>query len=173
MMDNTFESILKRRSIRKYTNQHIEQEKLKGLLQAAMSAPSACNQQPWHFFIINDRNVLNKISEIHSGMHPIKEASIVILVCGEPDKTQLKFFWRQDCAAATQNILIAAQACGLGALWMGIHPDGGNDTDIIRAAINLPEHLCPFSLISLGYPAEEKSSSNRVDESKIHYIGHF
>lgn len=168
-MENDLNIILKRRSIRKYKTQEVPEDLIKDLLQAAMSAPSACNQQPWHFVIIRDKNILNELSKIHSGFHNLKGSPLAILVCGEPEAAKLEFYWEQDCSAATQNILIAATALGLGAVWQGINPRGGQDSDMIRRILNLPNHIRPFSLISVGYPAESLEPSNRFDERKVHY----
>ncbi len=169
-MENDLSIILKRRSIRKYTNQEVSEDLIKCLLQAAMSAPSACNQQPWHFIIIQNRNILNELSQIHSGFHSLMGAPLGILVCGEPKATKLEFYWEQDCSAATQNILIAATALELGAVWQGINQKESQDSDIIRRILKLPDHIKPFSLISVGYPAEAPETSNRFNESKVHYV---
>lgn len=168
-MENDFNIILKRRSIRKYENREVSESLVKCLLQAAMSAPSACNQQPWHFVVIQDKAVLNELSEIHSGFHTLKGSSLAILVCGEPEAAKLEFYWEQDCSAASQNILLAATALGLGAVWQGVNPRGGEDSDIIRRIVKLPAYIKPFSLISIGYPAEFIEPSNRFIESKVHY----
>lgn len=169
-MENELNIIFKRRSIRKYKNQEVPNNLINSLLQAAMSAPSACNQQPWHFFIIQNQSVLHELSEIHSGFHNLKSSPLAILVCGEPDAAELEFYWEQDCAAATENILLAATALGLGAVWQGINPRGGEDSDLIRNIVKLPEHIKPFSLVAVGYPAEVLEPSNRFDKNKIHYL---
>ncbi|MDP4094448.1 MAG: nitroreductase family protein [Bacillota bacterium] len=168
-MNETFADIINRRSIRKYENKPVPREMIFKLLQAAMNAPSACNQQPWHFVIIEDKNILDKISRIHGGFTTIKNSPVTILVCGQPDITQLEFFWQQDCSAATQNIHIAAKSLGLGSVWMGINPNGGQDSDIIREALNLPDNIKPFSLVSVGFPAESRKVEDRFNESRIHY----
>ncbi|MCX7710258.1 MAG: nitroreductase family protein [Clostridia bacterium] len=168
-MNDMLKGILNRRSIRKYKDQSIPKELITTLLQAAMSAPSACNQQPWHFVVIEDKKVLNEISKIHSGFHVLKGSPLAILVCGEPQATQLDFYWEQDCSAATLNIILAAKACELGAVWLGINPRGGEDSDTIRKIVNLPDHIVPFSLVSVGYAAEAPAPADRYNESKIHY----
>lgn len=168
-MNEKMSLILTRRSVRKYQDKDIPESLIKSLLQAAMNAPSACNQQPWHFVIIKDKEILFELSKIHSGFHVLKDSPMAILVCGEPQATVLDFYWRYDCAAATQNILLAAHACDLGAVWLGIHPDGGEDTDTIKKLLRLPEHITPFSLVSVGYPAEINEPSDRYNKDKIHY----
>lgn len=160
--------ILERRSIRSYTDQPVPHHLIKELLRAAMCAPSACNQRPWHFIAIQDREILAQIGLIHSGFQVLQGAPLAILICGEPRAAVLEFFWQQDCAAATENILIAAQANGLGAVWLGIHPDGGEDADRIRELVRLPDFIQPFALVSVGYPAEQKAPGDRFQEDRIH-----
>jgi nitroreductase len=169
-MESDLNIIFKRRSIRKYKEQEVPEELIKSLLQAAMSAPSAVNQQPWHFYVIRDRKTLNELAGIHSGFHNLMGAPLAVLVCGEPAAAKLEFYWEQDCSAASQNILLAATALGLGAVWQGINPRGGSDSDAIRRITKLPMNLKPFSLISIGYPAEFPEPSNRFDEARIHYL---
>ncbi len=167
-MESTLNSIFTRRSIRKYTNQAVHSDLIKTLIKSAMSAPSACNQQLWHFLVIEDRNTLNKLSAHNSGYSMLKDAPLAILICGEIEAAILKHFWTQDCAAATENMLLAAQASGLGSVWLGIFPE--EDKGIyIREELNIPEHITPFSLVSIGYPAETKEPENRYAEDKIHY----
>lgn len=168
-MKDSLNFILSRRSIRQYADQPVELEKITGLLKCAMSAPSACNQQPWHFIIIENAGVKQKISEIHSGFSMVKDAPAVILVCAEPGAAQLEFFCRQDCSAATENILIAANTLGLGAVWLGINPAGGEDSDILRGVLGIPANIYPFALIPVGYPAESKPAADRFNIDRVHY----
>jgi nitroreductase len=169
-MENiTLQHLLNRRSIRKYENRRLPKELIMILLQAAMNAPTACNQQCWHFIVIEDREKLNELSEIHGGYHTMKNAPLVILVCSEPGNAQLECFLDQDCAAATENILIAAESLGLGALWMGVNQTSPADSVIIRNVLNIPEEIKPFSFVALGYPAEIAHTMDKYDETKIHY----
>ena len=169
-MENiTLKQLLNRRTIRKYEDRRLPRELITTLLQSAMNAPSACNQQCWHFIVIEDREKLNELSEIHSGYHTMKNAPLVVLVCSEPGKAKLECFLDQDCAAATENILIAAEALGLGALWMGVNQTTPGDSVIIRKVLNIPEDIKPFSFVALGYPTEQVQPQNKYDESKIYY----
>ncbi len=162
------EAILARRSIRKYTNKPVPDDVVGDLLRAAMSAPSAYNEQPWHFVVIRDREVLDKIPEFHPHTQMLHEAPLAILVCCDQNLKKTDWFWPQDCAAATENILIAVQAKGLGAVWCGVYPRQ-ELMDGMRRLLGLPEHITPFSLVAIGYPAEEKPPANRYDESRVHY----
>lgn len=165
---DAIEAILSRRSIRKYNKQPISDELIKKFLEVAMSAPSAGNEQPWHFTIIDDPLILSKIPIFHNHAQMLKDASIAILVCSDMNLDQHNGMWIQDCAAATENMLIAIHAEGLGAVWLGIYPREERITGLNKL-LELPNNIIPFSLISIGYPAEQLPKSNRYDESRIHY----
>ena len=164
---DAMEAILTRRSIREYTKRLVTDEVLKELLEAAMCAPSAGNRQPWCFVIISDREILNEIPKYHTYSQMLKEAQVAILVCCDQD-LQLGGYGVQDCSAATQNILLAAHAKGLGAVWLGVYPTEPRVTDI-KKLLNLPEHIIPISLISIGYPAEQKPRPDRYRADRVHY----
>ncbi|NLD50386.1 MAG: nitroreductase family protein [Clostridiaceae bacterium] len=162
------EAILNRRSIRKYTDKPVTEEDIRCLLQAAMSAPSAGNQQPWHFVIIRDRSILLKITEVHPYSQMLAQAQAAILVCGDESLEKHKGYWVQDCSASTENILIAAQEKGLGTVWLGVHPNEERKAGI-KKILGIPDNITPFSIVSIGYPAEKKEPSNRYNEERIHY----
>jgi len=162
------EAILTRRSIRRYTEEPIPEEVVRQLLEAAMSAPSAGNQQPWQFVVINDRQILNEVPKFHPYASMLAQAKVAILVCGDLSREYFKGYWIQDCSAATENILLAAHAKGLGAVWLGIYPREAR-VKALQKLLNLPEHIIPLSLVSLGYPAEKKPRADRFDSSRIHY----
>ena len=164
---NAIDVILSRRSIRRYTSQTVSDEMVKELLEAAMAAPSAGNEQPWHFVVIKDRNILNEIPKIHPHSQMLKEAPVAILVCGDEQLQKYQGYWVQDCSAATENLLIAVQAKGLGAVWLGVYPIEDRVVGI-RKLLGIPENVIPFSLISIGYPAEQKPPANRYNESRVH-----
>jgi len=164
---DAMEAILTRRSIRKYTKQPVSDEVLKELLEAAMYAPSAGNRQPWCFVVINDRKILNEIPEYHPYAQMLKGAPVAILVCCDIN-LENKGFGVEDCSAATQNILLAAHAKGLGAVWLGVYPAEPTVT-ATKKLLNLPEHITPISLISIGYPAEQKPQPNRYRADRVHY----
>jgi nitroreductase len=160
-------AILERRSIRKYTDEPISDKNLKELLQAAMAAPSAGNQQSWEFIIVEDKKILNEITKIHPYSQMLKNAPLAIVVCADLDKETNKGYWVQDCAAATENILIAAQYKRLGAVWLGVYPREGRVKGL-KELLNLPVRVIPLSIVSIGHPAEKKEPSNRYNESRIH-----
>lgn len=164
---NLLDVIMKRRSIRKFTSQKVEQEKTEALLKAAMYAPSAVNKQPWRFIVIDDRKVMDKIMIIHPYSRMFETAALGILVCGDLQAQHGDGYWIADCGAATENILLAATAIGLGSCWLGVYPRAERMKSF-RELFNLPEHIEPFALIAIGYAAEEKMTPDRFDRSKIH-----
>ncbi len=138
--------ILTRRSIRKYTDETVSDQLVNELLQAAMSAPSAVNQQPWQFVVIRDRVILDAIPKFHPYSQMLKDAGVAILVCGDTRLEKIPGFWVQDCSAATQNILLAANAKGLGAVWLGIYPKE-EMVKSVQELLSLPDEVIPLSLI--------------------------
>ncbi|MGE0090789.1 MAG: nitroreductase family protein [Bacteroidales bacterium] len=162
------EGIITRRSIRKYTDKKISSDKVSEILNAAMHTPSARNQQPWHFLVITDKKILNQLAEIHPYAKMLTQAQLAILVCGDETLELSSGYWVVDCSAATQNILLAAHGLGIGAVWLGLHPREERKS-AIRELFKLPTHIQPLSLISLGYPDEKRSVSDRFKPERIHY----
>lgn len=159
--------ILSRRSIRKYENKPVEEDKITYLMEAAMSAPSAHNQQPWVFVVIDDRNILRKIPAFHPYSSMLLDSPLAVMVCADLSRLKSPEFWPQDCAAATENILVGSRSCGLGAVWLGVYPKEQLMASLAEL-LKLPENIKPFALVSVGYPAEEKEPSGRFDESRVH-----
>jgi len=159
-------AIKTRRSIRKYKDKPVPDEVIDQLLEVGMMAPSAGNEQPWHFIVIKDREILDKIPTVHPYSKMITQAPVAILVCGDTRMEKHKGFWVQDCSAATQNILIAAHALGLSSVWLGVYP-AGDRVKGISELFGLPEHVFPLSLLPIGYPDEEKPQPERFDRLRV------
>lgn len=162
------EEIYSRRSIRKYTGKQISEEDVAELLKAAMYAPSACNEQPWHFIVIRGRNMLNAIADSNPSAQMLREAQLAILVCGDLQLEIAPGYFVQDCSAATQNILLTIEEKGMGGVWLGIYPVEERVMKL-RSFLNIPEHVVPLSLISVGYPAEKREKDDRFKTDRIHY----
>jgi nitroreductase len=160
-------SILTRRSIRRFTAQPVSDEIIQELLHAAMSAPSAGNEQPWEFVVITDRKILDEIPKVHPYAQMCREAPAAILVCGDVTRESHQGFWVQDCSAATENILVAVNDMRLGAVWVGVYPREDR-VEGLRKLVGLPAYIIPFALIPVGYPAETKLPSGRFDPSRVH-----
>ena len=161
-------AILGRRSIRKFTGEAIPDEDIKKILEAAMAAPSACNQQPWHFVVAKDKETHRKVMEIQPYTKMLEKASIALFVCADPELQTCPGFWVQDTSAATENILLAVEALGYGATWCGLYP---NDEPVwkTRELLGLPKHVMPLNVIAIGVPDEEKPPSERYNEERVHY----
>jgi len=164
---DTIEAIRTRRSIRRFKNKEVSEAELKELLAAAMQAPSAVNEQPWHFVVIRDRTTLEKIPSIHIYASMAKEASAAILVCADLNLEKAKGFWVEDCSAAVENLLLAAHAKGLGAVWCGIYPNKERMVPFSEM-FSLPPNVIPFALVPIGYPAEEKKPEDRYRPDRVH-----
>ena len=163
---NALDAIMGRRSIRKYTGEKIPEPDITLLLKAAMNAPSAHNKQPWHFIVVDDRATLDKIPEYHQYSKMLDKSSHAIVVLGD-NKIQDTDFWVHDTSAALENILIAAQAKGIGAVWLGVHP---HDSLIkgTKELFEVPEHVTPLGIVSLGVPDEERPPRENYNEERVH-----
>ena len=164
------ENIMTRTSIRQYTDQPVEQEKIDVMLKAAMAAPSAVNLQPWHFIVITDKKTIDLLS----GKQPTN-APLLIAMCGDTDKTtmpdgkgKLPDFWVQDVSAATQNLLLAAHALGLGAVWTGVYPVMERTAEVANV-LNCPSNIVPVAVVRIGYPDESPEPKNKFKEENISY----
>lgn len=161
------QGILTRRSIRKYTGEPVSEENLKTILQAAFSAPTAHNYQPWHFIIVREKENLEKIATFHPYAKMLPQAGCGVIVCGDKEKQGRTGFLVEDCAAAIQNMLLAAHGIGLGGVWCGLYPVE-ELTEGVSELINLPEGIIPVGLVVIGHKAEDKEAIDRFDEAKIH-----
>ena len=161
-----------RTSIRAYTNQPVAADTVEILLKAGMAAPTAVNKQPWHFVVINDKAKLDELAEANPrGGKMLKEAPLAIVVCGDLTKTldgKGQEFWIQDCSAATENILLAAHALGLGAVWTAGHPMEER-METLRATLKLPDTIVPLCTIVIGHPAENPDPKDKWIPENVTY----
>lgn len=156
-----------RRSIRKYTEAPVSDEETRILLDAAMIAPSAGNAQPWHFVVIRDREALKKIADFHPYAGMAAKAPLGITICGDTSLEKYPGFWVQDCAAATQNMLLAATGLGLGSVWTGIYPVEDR-VKAFRSLLKLPESVIALALVLLGHPVTPPESKSRFKAERVH-----
>ena len=169
--DTTMETILTRSSVRSYTDKVVEPEKFEQLLRAAMSAPTAVNKQPWAFIVVTDRALLDTLSVLLPYGKMLNTATTAIVVCGDLNKALLEVnqaYWVQDCSAASQNILLAAHAMGLGAVWTGVFPREDRVSDV-RGVLNIPDHLVPLNVIPVGYPNGDSTPKDKWNIDNIYY----
>ena len=162
------EALFTRRSVRNFDYRPVPQESIDLMLKAAMHAPSARNRQPWQYLVITEREILRKIPDVHPFAAMTPEASLAVVVCADetilPDPRR----WGIDCAAATQNLLLAAHGLGLGAVWCGVYPDDNRQREL-KNLLKLPDTIHPFSLVPIGYPAEPLPVVNRYLPERIHF----
>ena len=170
MEEIVLDNIMARTSIRSYQDRPVEQDKIEKLLRAGMAAPSAVDKRPWHFIVVTDKQVLNGLATANPNAGMAARAPLAIVVCGDKTKalTRVPDYWVQDVAAATENILLAAQGLGLGAVWTGTYPVTER-VEKVAAVLNLPEHIIPFCTIVIGYPERHQAPKDKWDESNISY----
>jgi nitroreductase len=162
-----YEGLLTRRSIRKYTGGRINEEDIQSFVKAGMYAPSANNKRPWHFIIVDDRNILERIMAVHPYSAMLSEASHAILICGDERLQNGPMYYPLDCSAATQNILLAAHAMGFGAVWLAVHPRKER-IDAISKIFGLPAQIIPVSIVSVGIPVHiPDKQPDRFEPEKI------
>jgi len=161
---DVFEAIRGRRSVRRYLDKPVEEEKILLCLYAAHWAPSARNSQHWNFIVVRDPETRRKLAEIHRWGGFMAESPVVIAVVGDPE---LSSFWREDLGAAVENLLLAAYAQGLGSCWMGVA--GTEYEEPIKKLLGVPEKLRILCMVSLGYPAESPTRVRQPLDRKVHW----
>ena len=170
--DNSMlETIMTRTSIRQYTDQPVEKEKIEAMLRAGMAAPTAVNAQPWHFVVVSDKAKLGELAAANPRAGMLKSAPLAIVVCGDMTKAlegKGRQFWIQDCSAATENILLAAHAQGLGAVWTALYPMEER-MQPVSEALKLPDTLIPLCTVVIGYPAERLEPKDKWKPENISY----
>lgn len=164
---DTLSCIHTRRSVRSYTDADVSDAQVQALLGAAMAAPSAGNEQPWEFIVIRNKETKIRIGSINSFAQFASQAPVCILVCGNLERDRHHGYWIEDVSAATQNLLLAAHALGLGAVWTGVYPHPDR-VPAFRFLLGLPETVVPMALVVVGYPAEQVELVNRFDRMKVH-----
>lgn len=160
----TLETIFSRKSVRTYTDQPVSVDDLMMLVRAGMAAPTGMNRQPWEFFIVQDKALMASLSEKIPYARMLKEAQAAIVVIGNPEKS---VYWYLDCSAAAQNILLAAESIGLGAVWTAGYPYEDR-METISKAVGIPKPYLPLCLIPIGYPKGEQKPKDKWVESKVH-----
>lgn len=164
------DNIMTRTSIRQFTSQPIPKDTLLSIVKAGMAAPSAVNLQPWSFIVIDEPETLQKLNEVHPYSN-LKTATAAIVVCGLPDKSDnesVRPYWVQDCSAATENILLAAHAYGIGAVWCGVYPNPER-IPAVKEVLGIPENVEPLNIITMGFPDQNPEPKNKWKEENVHF----
>ena len=165
----TVKELFNRRSIRKFKDLPVEKDKIDKLLRAAMQAPSALNQQPWEFIVVEDKTSLQKLSKAMPDAKPVSNSGLTLILAANSETFRYEPDWELDMSAAAQNILLEAVYLELGAVWMSI---SSVDTaiDYVREMYQLPAHIKPFAFIAIGYPENQKNQFiDRYHKEKVHY----
>ena len=178
--DVVMQNILNRKSVRSYNGDSIPAAVMENLLRAAMAAPSGMNIQPWQFVVLTDKSQYETIFEGNGNMQKFMESGAVIVVCADttvtraprenpdgPAVTMPNPMWRDDIAAATENLLLAVEAHGLGACWTACYPFA-NTMAPVRKALGLPDNVVPYAVVPVGYPSTENSPKDKWDPARIH-----
>ncbi len=169
---DAIEAIMTRSSVRSYTSQPVEAEKVEIMLRAAMAAPTGSNRQPWAYYVIESREVLDELASKIGGAKMAAKAQLGIVVCGDLDKAGEGYaqdYWIQDTSAATENLLLAAHALGLGAVWTGGHPNPER-VEVLRETLSLPSNLVPLCFIPIGYPDSEPKIKDKWRPESVFYV---
>lgn len=173
IMSTTLEDIHNRKSVRHFTDQEVTKEQLEVLVKAGMAAPSARNLQPWAFIVITEREKLDALADSLPYAKMLKGAQAAIVVCGNLEIAATdadSAYWVQDCAAATQNILLAAEATGLGAVWTAAYPYQERISPV-RNTLGLPKNIIPLNVIPIGYPTGEDKPKDKWKPGNLHWNG--
>jgi len=162
------DALFSRRSIRSYTDEPVSDGDIELLLKAAMSAPSAGNQQPWRFIVVTEHGQLQALSEATPYSRLVASAPLAIVVCGDTRAEKHPGYWVQDCSAAMENMLVAANAIGLGAVWVGVHPVPDRTENVARIGA-VPAGIVPLGMAAIGHPAEHKPPAQRYEPGYVHH----
>jgi nitroreductase len=163
--NSVIQNILSRKSVRQYSGQEVEKDKIDAIVRSGMAAPSAMNLQPWEIVVVTDKKLLNEIAKKHPYAAFTKNAAFAVVVCGDSKKSP--DFWIQDCCAVSQNVLLAAESLGLGAVWCAVYPDNERVLAVSKI-LKLPDNVIPLNIIPVGYPKGENLPKQKYNPSKIH-----
>lgn len=171
MENQAINNIMTRVSVREFTGEKISDEQIDTLMRAAMSAPSAINKQPWAFIVVTDEDKIAELGKALPYSRCSNHPAVAIIPCGDLSKAiegEMAGFWINDVSAATENLLLAAHAMGLGAVWTGLHPDM-NRARMVQELLGLPEHVIPLCVVPVGVPAEHPEVKDKYRPDNIHY----
>lgn len=165
------ECIMTRASVRQYADKEISDSVTEKILRAGMAAPTARNSQPWEFIVVTEQSIRDSLNAALPYAKMLESAKLAIVVCGNMDKTlegDARDNWILDCSAASENMLLAAHALGVGGVWCGVYPSKERSEGVTRA-LNLPANLIPLNVLSFGYPDKKPAVKDKWDTTKIHY----
>jgi nitroreductase len=164
-MDEVLDLLYTRRTVQEFTDEPVSDEEIEGILKAAMAAPSMEDLRPWHFVVVRKRKMLDKLADVHKYAYMLKEAPLAIVVCG--DQKTSERHWVEDTSVATQNLLLAARALGLGAVWISLYPKKKHQK-AVRELLEIPDRMGVLCVVAVGCPADKSKTPSHYDEARVH-----
>jgi nitroreductase len=164
-MDDLLDLLYSRRRVRDFTDEAVSDEQVETMLKAAMAAPSAQDLRPWHFVVVRKRKTLDKLADVHKYAYMLEKAPLAIVICGD-EKISEKH-WVEDTCVATQNLLLAATALGLGGVWISLYPKKKHQK-YVRELLDIPDHVGVLCALAVGHPPGKKTVRPKYDVERVH-----
>ena len=164
-MENVLELIYSRQRVRDFDDAPVSEDQIEAMLKAAMAAPSVQDRRPWHFVVVRKRKTLDKLAEVHKYAYMLEKAPLAVIVCGDQEISEK--YWVEDGCVATQNLLLAAKALGLGGVWISLYPKKKHQ-NAVRELLDIPDHVGVLCILALGTPAKEKQQEAKFDSERVH-----
>lgn len=164
-MEDLLDLMYERRSVRDFSDEPVTNEQVGAMLKAAMAAPSAMDLRPWHFVVVHKRKTLDKLASVHKYAYMLEKAPLAVVVCGDQEISERH--WVEDTCVATQNLLLAATALGLGGVWISLYPKKKHQK-YVRDLLDIPVHVGVLCILAVGQPAEQKKAGTKYNPDRVH-----
>ncbi|MFN2182666.1 MAG: nitroreductase family protein [Anaerolineae bacterium] len=165
-MEDALDLIYSRQHVRDFTDAPVSDEQAEALLKAAMAAPSVQDRRPWHFVVVRNREMLDKLARVHKYAYMLARAQLAVVVCG--DQKVSEKYWVEDGCVATQNLLLAARALGLGGVWISIYPKKKHQK-AVREMLDIPERMGVLCILAIGTPAKREQIGAKFESDRVHH----
>ena len=164
-MENVLDLIYSHQRVRDFAGVPVSDDQVDAMLRAAMAAPSVQDRRPWHFVVVRRRKTLDKLARVHKYAYMLEKAPLAVVVCGDQEVSEK--YWVEDGCVATQNLLLAAKALGLGGVWISLYPKKKHQK-AVRELLDIPNHVGVLCALALGVPAKEKELDVKFDSERVH-----
>lgn len=164
-MENVLDLIYSRQRVRDFADEAVSDNQVDAMLRAAMAAPSVQDRRPLHFLLVRERKTLDKLAQVHKYAYMLQKAPLAVIVCGDQEVSEK--YWVEDGCVATQNLLLAAKALGLGGVWISLYPKKKHQK-AVREVLEIPDHVGVLCMLALGTPAKEKELDLEFDSGRVH-----
>jgi nitroreductase len=164
-MENLLDLMYSRQRVRDFSDAPVSDGQVEAMLKAAMAAPSVQDRRPWHFVVVRQRKMLDKLSKVHKYAYMLEKAPLAVAICG--DQKVSEKYWVEDGCVATQNLLLAAKVLGLGGVWISLYPKK-KPQRAVRDLLDIPDHVGVLCILALGYPAKKEQVSTKYDPKRVH-----